>query len=52
VDEKYVKLPRLSYIEGVDELIENARTVADPLRQEDELWEGYTDDECTNYEYC
>jgi hypothetical protein len=40
----------LTYIEGIVELIENARTATDPLHQDDELWERDTDDEWTDYE--
>lgn len=49
--EKYIKLPRLSYIEGIDELIENASTIKQPATNDEDLWERDTDDEWTDHEY-
>lgn len=49
--EKDTKLPRLSYIEGIDEIIENARTVKQPAINDEDLWERETDDEWTDHEY-
>jgi hypothetical protein len=49
--EKGKKLPRLTYIEGIDELIENAVTVREPEYNKDALWERETDDEWTDHEY-
>ncbi|KAJ5753979.1 uncharacterized protein N7511_008132 [Penicillium nucicola] len=49
--EKREKLPRLSYIEGIDELIENATTVKQPTINDEDLWERETDDEWTDHEY-
>jgi hypothetical protein len=49
--EKDTKLPRLSYIEGIDECIENATTVKDPKTNDEDLWERETDDEWTDHEY-
>lgn len=51
VAEKDTKLPRLSYIEGIDEFIENATTVEHPETNDKDLWERETDDEWTDYEY-
>lgn len=49
--EKGKKLPRLTYIEGIDELVENAVTVREPEYNNDVLWETETDDEWTDHEY-
>jgi hypothetical protein len=49
--EKDTKLPRLSYIEGIDELIPNATTVEHPQTNDEDLWERETDDEWTDHEY-
>ncbi|KAF3384827.1 hypothetical protein F1880_001968 [Penicillium rolfsii] len=49
--EKDTKLPRLSYIEGADECIENATTIVDPLTNYENLWVRDTDDEFTDHEY-
>jgi hypothetical protein len=49
--EKDAKLPRLSYIEGIDECIENATTVKDPQTNDEDLWERETEDEWTDHEY-
>ncbi|OKP13605.1 hypothetical protein PENSUB_796 [Penicillium subrubescens] len=49
--EKDRKLPRLSYIEGIDEFIENATTIEQPETNDEDLWERETDDEWTDYEY-
>lgn len=49
--EKDTKLPRLSYIEGVEEFIENATTVKQPETNDEDLWERETDDEWTDHEY-
>ncbi|RAO69287.1 uncharacterized protein BHQ10_005299 [Talaromyces amestolkiae] len=49
--EKDTKLPRLTYIEGIDELIVNAFTVAQPHHDHEDLWERGTDDNWTNHEY-
>ncbi|KAF9890814.1 hypothetical protein FE257_005385 [Aspergillus nanangensis] len=48
--EKDKKLPRLVYIEGIDELIENAATVRRPDLNRHLLWEGETDCEWTDHE--
>ena len=42
---------KLTYIEVINELIENATTVKQPQNNEDDLWERETDDEWTDYEY-
>lgn len=49
--EKDTKLPRLSYIEGIDEFIENATTIKKPATNDEDLWERETDDEWTDHEY-
>lgn len=49
--EKDTKLPRLTYIEGIDELIENAVTVRQPHDDHENLWERDTDDNWTNHDY-
>lgn len=49
--EKDTKLPRLSYIEGIDEFIENTRTIEHPETNDEDLWEMGTDDEWTDHEY-
>jgi hypothetical protein len=49
--EKDIKLPRLTYIEGIDELIENAATVKQPEENNDDLWGRDTDDDWTDHEY-
>ena len=49
--EKDTKLPRLSYIEGIDEFIENATTIEYPETNDEDLWERETDDEWTDHEY-
>ncbi|KAJ5971870.1 uncharacterized protein N7479_001788 [Penicillium vulpinum] len=49
--EKDAKLPCLSYIEGIDECIENATTVKQPATNNEDLWEEDTDDEWTDHEY-
>ncbi|KAJ5390946.1 uncharacterized protein N7496_002014 [Penicillium cataractarum] len=49
--EKDTKLPRLSYTEGIDEIIENATTVKQSAIKDDDLWERETDDEWTDHEY-
>lgn len=49
--EKDIKLPRLTYIEGIDELIENAVTVESPHENHGDLWERDTDDNWTDHEY-
>jgi hypothetical protein len=49
--EKYIKLPRLSYIERINELTENASTIKQPATNDEDLWERDTDDEWTDHEY-
>jgi hypothetical protein len=49
--EKDIKLPRLTYIEGIVELIENAVTVESPHENHDDLWERDTDDNWTDHGY-
>ncbi|KAF3399042.1 hypothetical protein DPV78_006982 [Talaromyces pinophilus] len=49
--EKDRKLPRLTYIEGIDELIENAVTVEWPHENHDDVWERDTGDNWTDHEY-
>lgn len=49
--EKDTRLPRLKYIEGIDEVIANATTVPQPAINVEDLWERETDDEWTDHEY-
>lgn len=49
--EKDTKLPRLSYIEGIDECIENATTVKNPTTYDEDLWDRETDDDWADHEY-
>lgn len=48
--EKDIKLPRLTSIEGIDELIENAATVKLPHENHEDLWERDTDGNWTDHE--
>lgn len=48
---KDTKLPRLLYIEGIDEFIENATTIEHPEINVEDLWERETDDKWTDHEY-
>jgi hypothetical protein len=51
MEEKDEKLPFLKFVQGVDELIPNAKSVEHPDDNEELLWAQEEEDEWTEYEY-